>query len=89
MRKISSLYALCLILALAVCAHAQARPSSGDKAAPLAFGETFTIDSKILSETRRINVYMPPGYKEPADTRLPVLYMPDGGWPKTSCTWPV
>jgi uncharacterized protein len=47
------------------------------KPAPLAFGETFTIDSKALGETRRINVYRPPGL--PADARLPVLYMPDGG----------
>jgi predicted alpha/beta superfamily hydrolase len=79
LRKISSLYALCLILALAVCARAQARPSSVEKAVPLVVGETFTINSKILSETRRVNVYMPPGYKESAETRLPVLYMPDGG----------
>jgi predicted alpha/beta superfamily hydrolase len=79
LRKISSLYALCLIPALAVCAHAQARQPSVERAVPLAFGETFTIDSKILSETRRVNVYAPPVYKESAETRLPVLYMPDGG----------
>jgi len=71
--------ALCFILAFAAFAHPQARPYSGDKAAPLVVGETFTINSKILSETRRINVYMPPGYLESAETRLPVLYMPDGG----------
>jgi predicted alpha/beta superfamily hydrolase len=68
-----------LIPAFAVFAHAQARPASVDQAAPLPFGETFTINSRILSETRRINVYVPPGYKESAETRLPVLYMPDGG----------
>lgn len=50
-----------------------------EKAAPLVIGETFTIDSKVLSETRRINVYMPPGYSEAAASRFPVLYMPDGG----------
>jgi len=50
-----------------------------DKAAPLVIGETFTIESKTLGETRRINVYMPPGYAESPDARLPVLYMPDGG----------
>ncbi len=50
---------------------------AADNPAPLAFGETFTIDSKALGETRRINVYRPPGL--PADARLPVLYMPDGG----------
>jgi predicted alpha/beta superfamily hydrolase len=52
---------------------------AAEKAAPLVVGETFTIDSKILKETRRINVYLPPSYAESRDLRLPVLYMPDGG----------
>ncbi len=56
---------------------AQAR--AADKTVPLVIGKTFTIDSKILSETRRINVYLPPGYAESPGARLPVLYMPDGG----------
>ena len=50
-----------------------------ENASPLVIGETFTIDSKILNETRRINVYLPPGYVESPNARLPVLYMPDGG----------
>ena len=50
-----------------------------DEAKPLVIGETFTIDSKILGETRRINVYLPPGYKESPEESVPVLYMPDGG----------
>ncbi len=49
------------------------------KAVPLVIGETFTIDSRVLHETRRINVYLPPGYTESPAARLPVLYMPDGG----------
>lgn len=56
-----------------------AQASVQDKAAPLVIGETFTIDSKILGETRRINVYLPPGYAESQNLRMPVLYMPDGG----------
>jgi predicted alpha/beta superfamily hydrolase len=40
--------------------------------------ETLTIDSKLLGETRRINVYTPPGY-EKSSARYPVMYMPDGG----------
>jgi uncharacterized protein len=51
--------------------------SASDKRVPLVIGEIFTIDSKILNETRRINVYLPPGYAQSKDMRLPVLYMPD------------
>ena len=47
--------------------------------APLVIGETFTIASSTLREVRRINVYAPPGYAASPTTRLPVLYMPDGG----------
>lgn len=47
------------------------------RAAPLTIGETFTLRSKVLRETRRINVYLPAAYVK--DARLPVLYMPDGG----------
>ncbi len=49
------------------------------KAAPLAIGDTFTIDSRALGETRRINVYMARGWNDAPDAPLPVLYMPDGG----------
>lgn len=48
------------------------------KALPLVIGETFTIDSRILGETRRINIYAPPGAAA-SDPPVPVLYMPDGG----------
>lgn len=50
-----------------------------ERAAPLVIGETFTLESKVLGESRRINVYLPPGYAESPSTRMPVLYMPDGG----------
>ena len=46
---------------------------------PLEIGETFTIPSRVLNETRRINVYLPPVYADSPGVRLPVLYMPDGG----------
>ena len=49
------------------------------RTSPLNIGETFTLPSAALKETRRINVYLPPAYSETATTRLPVLYMPDGG----------
>lgn len=63
------------LLGLVSCwpAHAQDRP------VPLAIGQTFTLSSAALGETRRINVYLPPGYADSVAVRLPVLYMPDGG----------
>ncbi|HEX7123280.1 MAG TPA: alpha/beta hydrolase-fold protein [Gemmatimonadaceae bacterium] len=46
---------------------------------PLVIGETFTIASKALGETRRVNVYAARGYSPDTTAPLPVLYMPDGG----------
>lgn len=75
---------LCCITALSFCtvsaAPAQNGPSSAANAvAPLVIGETFTIQSKVLGEVRRINVYAPAAYTDSAYVHLPVLYMPDGG----------
>lgn len=60
-----------LAFALAAAAFAVAEP--------LVIGDTFTMRSAVLDETRRINVYLPPAYSAAPDARLPVLYMPDGG----------
>jgi predicted alpha/beta superfamily hydrolase len=57
-----------------------ALPAAAEEStAPLVIGDTFTMASKILGETRRINVYLPPGAREAGAKPLPVLYMPDGG----------
>jgi predicted alpha/beta superfamily hydrolase len=69
-----------LVLSSTVPALRAQRPGvASSAAAPLPFGETFTITSRVLGETRRINVYIPPVYAESAQIRLPVMYMPDGG----------
>jgi predicted alpha/beta superfamily hydrolase len=74
LRRIS-LFLLLLVVFACPCqpAHAQ------DKPVALCIGQTFTLQSKVLGETRRLNVYAPPGYSESSTMRLPVLYMPDGG----------
>ncbi|PZT23136.1 esterase [Stenotrophomonas maltophilia] len=59
---------------------AEPAPSVQSAAAtPLVIGETFTVESKALGETRRINVYRPQPWGLDPKTPLPVLYMPDGG----------
>ena len=49
-----------------------------DQPQPVAIGSSYTLPSSILGQTRRINVYLPPGYAE-SSTRYPVLYLLDGG----------
>ncbi|MDQ2659093.1 MAG: alpha/beta hydrolase-fold protein [Verrucomicrobiota bacterium] len=67
------------VLRLAILAFACCDALAAVPATPLVIGETFTIDSKAVGETRRINVYLPPSYAEAPNERFPVLYMPDGG----------
>ncbi len=40
--------------------------------------DTFTLQSTHVGETRTVNVWTPPTYRDNAEP-LPVLYMPDGG----------
>lgn len=72
-----------ILLTVLFMASAAGARAAATEPKPLAIGQTFTLDSAILGESRRINVYAPPGFDAQvgsADTtRLPVLYMPDGG----------
>lgn len=70
---------LLVCLAAVLLPLSAGRSTAAEGSTPLVIGETFTIDSKVLGETRRMNVYFPAGYAETPDVRLPVLYMPDGG----------
>lgn len=71
---------LCVFTALlAGVVVVETQPPQAGAVSPLTFGETFTLESRTLGETRRINVYRPPSWDEPADAARPVLYMPDGG----------
>lgn len=74
--------ALALLTFVAVttgCAPAPRNDAGPAPAGPLVLGQTFTIDSKVLGEVRRVNVYVPTQYGTPFESPLPVLYMPDGG----------
>ncbi|MFZ1380464.1 MAG: alpha/beta hydrolase-fold protein [Saprospiraceae bacterium] len=52
--------------------------NSPQKQDPLPAHDEFTIESKIVEETRNINFWTPPEYKSSPDS-LPVMYMADGG----------
>lgn len=64
------------VILLASC-QTQPAPESRPEQDALVIGDTFSIESAVLGESRRINVYAPAAYAD-ADS-LPVLYMPDGG----------
>ena len=71
--------------AVAACAHVSSAPAivstpvvSIAASDSVLAHETFTIQSSVLGETRRINVYTPPQYSA-SRAKFPVLYMPDGG----------
>lgn len=72
-------HAASVFVLLCITAFGQSDGARSTPGVPLTIGETFTVESKILGETRRINVYLPPPCTEPSDARCPVLYMPDGG----------
>lgn len=72
-------WAIIAMMSISPLVLAQGPTAHVSPAEALTVGETFTIESKLLGEVRRINVYLPPPYTQSGETRLPVLYMPDGG----------
>ena len=70
---------LLLPILLAAATPVVAQAPRAARATPLTIGETFTIESRVLAETRRINVYRPTAWGEDDGAARPVLYMPDGG----------
>ena len=66
---------LCLVPLLVCLAARGSPPSAPDESPPP--HRSVMLESVALKETRRINVYVPPG--QPPGQPLPVIYMPDGG----------
>jgi enterochelin esterase-like enzyme len=86
------------VLFLDPVAHALAQPDAKLEPAPSGFAsrrdgvergkvETVEYDSKSVGDTRKMTVYLPPGYSK--DTKYPVLYLlhgagdNEGGWTRT------
>ena len=68
-----------LLLTLGACTHAQTAPASEQDSAPITLGVQHTLQSRVLGETREVNVWLPPDYAENAERRYNVLYVVDGG----------
>lgn len=72
---------LTLLASLAVATPAFAGAPAGDdtqQGRPIVIGRSYTIDSRILGQTRRINVWLPAGY-EKSNKAYPVVVLLDGG----------
>ncbi len=65
-----------VLVLLVACGGTRVRPEPGPfaPAGPVVIGQTYTLSSKALGETRRVHIYTPP---KPG--RYPVLYLLDGG----------
>jgi predicted alpha/beta superfamily hydrolase len=57
----------------------QYKPYDKSKHQPFILSVVDTIASKILKETRVVNVYLPEGYSAESDDKYPVIYILDGG----------
>ena len=64
-----------LLLMMVVLVSCKKAPQYND---PIPKHDTFKLPSKAVAETRVINVWTPPTYKN-SNESFPVLYMPDGG----------
>ncbi|QQU03630.1 alpha/beta hydrolase [Myroides odoratus] len=49
------------------------------EAQKITIGESITLESNILNETRTINIYLPPYYQPNVTIKYPVVYILDGG----------
>src|SRR5207237_8139891 len=63
---------------LLACAPSFAHAAeAADEGRPIVIGRSYTIHSKVLGDTRRLNVYLPPDYKD-RSCKFPVLVLLDG-----------
>lgn len=71
-------YSFVLTLLYSINAYSQSN-TIDTSSKPLVLGRVETIQSKLLSENRLLNIYLPEGYNEKDTNRYPVIYLLDGG----------
>lgn len=74
-----SLFPILVILTFCQLSCQKAPVNATITKAPFALGVIDEIDSKVLTEKRILNIYLPQGYKENAKETYPVIYLLDGG----------
>jgi predicted alpha/beta superfamily hydrolase len=65
----------CLFILMLSCTTLAAQKIEGK---PFVLGTVLEIKSKVLSETRTLNIYLPESYKTDTARRFPVIYLLDG-----------
>jgi len=81
---------LMIALALASAFPAMAEGVQPVAEFPIVIGRSLTIQSSVLGQPRKLNVYVPPSYAS-SRRHYPVLYVLDGGADQdftTSAGWP-
>ncbi len=80
--KTYGVWALGLLLGIAMCSFSGSAGAKEQEALPqgepIEIAKAFSLSSKTLDQTRRINVYLPPSY-DGGKERYPTLYLLDGG----------
>ncbi len=69
---------LALLLAAATLTRTVALAAQTDAGTPREVGRTFQLPSRVLGETRTIDVTLPPDYTRSGGRRYPVLFVLDG-----------
>jgi len=72
--RINILFLACCFLFIKTAA---AQDTAGN-AKPFVLGSIEELQSKVLSEKRTLNIYLPEGYHQDDTTRYPVMYLLDG-----------
>lgn len=78
-RPFAVLLMFAALAALSSVSPVQAQPAAGPQVGrDIVIGQSYLLTSTVLSDQRRINVYLPDGYGDPGRT-FPVLFLLDGG----------
>ncbi|MBK7787519.1 MAG: hypothetical protein IPJ54_02840 [Saprospiraceae bacterium] len=65
-----------VFMLLAFCVKAQ---NVVQESTPITIGESLRIDSKIMAESRQINIYLPAEFNKEEAKKYGVVYLLDGG----------